>query len=148
MHGTYDEEQPRYVSYKDTKKVVHDLKEVYQSGTFEGAEAALLRFSDKWKSKYPAIAEMWIRNWENLITIFSYPEEIRRVIYTTNAIESLNSLIKGRIRKHRIFTSDESALKAVWMTVIPASKKWTMPVSNWKSALNYFYVRFAERLFR
>ena len=138
----------RYVSYKDTKKVVRDLKEVYQSGTLEGAEAALLRFGEKWNSKYPAISEMWMRNWENLITIYSYPAEIRRVIYTTNAIESLNSVIKGRIRKHRIFNSDESALKAVWMTVIPASKKWTMPVSNWKTALNYFYVKFAERLIR
>ena len=87
-----------------------------------------------------------MRNWENLITIYSYPEEIRRVIYTTNAIESLNSVIKGRIRKHRIFTSDESALKAVWMAVIPASKKWTMPVINWKTALNYFYVKFADRI--
>ena len=138
----------RYVSYKDTKKVVHDLKEIYQSGTLEGAEAALLRFGDKWNRKYPAISEKWMRNWENLIAIFSYPEEIRRVIYTTNAIESLNSVIKGRIRKHRIFNSDERALKAVWMTVIPASKKWTMPVSNWKAALNYFYVKFAERLIR
>ena len=136
------------MSSKNTKKVVHDLKEVYQSGTLEGAEAALLRFGEKWNSKYPAISEMWMRNWENLITIYSYPEEIRRVIYTTNAIESLNSVIKGRIRKHRIFNSDESALKAVWMAVIPASKKWTMPVSNWKTALNYFYVKFAERIIR
>ncbi|MBR1439157.1 MAG: transposase [Synergistaceae bacterium] len=70
------------------------------------------------------------------------------MIYTTNAIESLNSVINGRIRKHRVFNSDESALKAVWMAVIPASKKWTMPVSNWKTALNYFYVKFAERLIR
>lgn len=87
-----------YVSYKDTKKVVHDLKEVYQSGTLEGAEAALLRFGEKWNSKYPAISEMWMRNWENLITIYSYPLEIRRVIYTTNAIESLNSVIRDEYK--------------------------------------------------
>ena len=77
---------------------------------------------------------------------FSYPEEIRRVIYTTNAIESLNSVIKSRIRKHRIFNSDESALKAVWLTVVQASHKWTMPLQNWKKALNYFYVQYFERL--
>ena len=136
----------RYVSYKDSKSVVKDLKLIYNSASLEAAEAALLRFGEKWKSKYPAISELWLRNWENVITIFSYPEEIRRVIYTTNAIESLNSVIKSRIRKHRIFNSDESALKAVWLTIVQASHKWTMPLQNWKKALNYFYVQYFERL--
>ena len=136
----------KYVSCKDTKEVVQDLKEIYRAGTLEAAEAALLRFGEKWDSKYPAISELWTRNWENLTAIFSYPEAIRQVIYTTNAIESLNSVIKGRIKRHKIFSSDESALKAVWMTVIQASKKWTMPISNWKVALNYFFIKFAERM--
>ena len=136
----------KYVSCKDTKEVVQDLKEIYRASTLEAAEAALLRFGEKWDSKYPAISELWTRNWENLTAIFSYPEAIRQVIYTTNAIESLNSVIKGRIKRHKIFSSDESALKAVWMTVIQASKKWTMPISNWKVALNYFFIKFAERL--
>ena len=128
----------KYVSCKDAKEVVQDLKEIYRAGTLEAAEAALLRFGEKWDSKYPAISELWTRNWENLTAIFSYPEAIRQVIYTTNAIESLNSVIKGRIKRHKIFSSDESALKAVWMTVIQASKKWTMPISNWKVALYSF----------
>ena len=135
----------KYVSSKDRKAIVHDLKGIYLAGTLEGAEAALLRFGEKWNNKYPAISDLWLRKWENLITIFSYPEQIRRVIYTTNAIESLNSVIKSRIKKHRIFNGDESALKAVWMAVIQASRKWTMPIKDWKAALNYFYLRFAER---
>ena len=122
----------KYVSCKD-------------SGTLEGAEAALLRFEEQWKKKYPAVSELWIRHWENVIPIFSYPAEIRKVIYTTNAIESLNSAIKKRIKGHRIFSSDESAIKAVWLAVVQASKKWTMPLRDWKKALNYFYVKFMDR---
>lgn len=135
----------KYVSFKDSKAVARDLKEIYQAGTLEGAEAALLRFEEQWKKKYPAVSELWIRHWENVIPIFSYPAEIRKVIYTTNAIESLNSAIKKRIKGHRIFSSDESAIKAVWLAVVQASKKWTMPLRDWKKALNYFYVKFMDR---
>lgn len=135
----------KYVSCKDSKAVARDLKEIYQAGTLEGAEAALLRFEEQWKKKYPAVSELWIRHWENVIPIFSYPAEIRKVIYTTNAIESLNSAIKKRIKGHRIFSSDESAIKAVWLAVVQASKKWTMPLRDWKKALNYFYVKFMDR---
>ena len=135
----------KYVSWKDRKAVARDLKEIYRAGTLEGGEVALLKFSEKWSSKYPAIFDLWSRNWENLITIYSYPEQIRRVIYTTNAIESLNSVIKKRVKTHKIFNGDESALKVVWLAVAEASKKWAMPVSEWKKALNHFYVKFAER---
>ena len=135
----------KYVSWKDRKAVARDLKEIYRAGTLEGGEVALLKFSEKWSGKYPAIFDLWSRNWENLITIYSYPEEIRRVIYTTNAIESLNSVIKRRVKTHKIFCGDESALKVVWLAVAEASKKWTMPVSEWKKALNHFYVKFAQR---
>ena len=120
----------KYVSYKDSKAVVRDLKEIYQAGTLESAEAALLSFGEKWKQKYPAVFELWMRRWENVIQIFSYPQEIRKVIYTTNAIESLNSVVKKRIKGHRIFNSDESALKAIWLAVVHASKKWTMPLRD------------------
>ncbi len=135
----------KYVSYKDSKAVVRDLKEIYQAGTLESAEAALLSFGEKWKQKYPAVFELWMRRWENVIPIFSYPQEIRKVIYTTNAIESLNSVVKKRIKGHRIFNSDESALKAIWLAVVHASKKWTMPLRDWKTAMNYFYVKFMDR---
>lgn len=134
----------KYVSWKDRKTVARDLKEIYQAGTLEGAEAALIRFGEKWNDRYGAISELWLRNWENVITIFSYPSEIRRVIYTTNAIESLNGVIRSRIKTKRILGSDESALKMVWIAVANASKKWTMPISNWSKALNHFYTKYGE----
>ena len=135
----------RYVSWKDRKEVARDLKPVYQAGTMEGAQVALLKFAEKWNSKYAAIYELWERNWENVITIFTYPAEIRRVIYTTNAVESLNGVIRSRIKTKRILGSDESALKMVWIAVSQASKKWTMPISNWFTALNHFYVKYGDR---
>ena len=135
----------RYVGWKYRKELARDLKEIYHAGTLEGAEAALLRLGEKWNEKSPAIYSLWERNWENIITIFTYPAEIRRVIYTTNAIESLNSVIRSRIKTKRILGSDESALKMVWIAVVNASHKWTMPISNWSKALNHFYVKFMER---
>ena len=135
----------RYVGWKYRKELARDLKEIYHAGTLEGAEAALLRLGEKWNEKSPAIYSLWERNWENIITIFTYPAEIRRVIYTTNAIESLNSVIRSRIKTKRILGSDESALKMVWIAVVNASQKWTMPISNWSKALNHFYVKFMER---
>lgn len=135
----------KYVSWKDRKAVARDLKEVYQAGTLEGAEVALLKFGEKWNGKYPMIGEMWMRSWENVTTIYSYPAEIRRVIYTTNAIESLNGVIRSRIKTRRILGTDESALKVVWLAVMEASKKWTMPIAHWKRALNHFYVKYGDR---
>ena len=85
---------------------------------------------EKWNEKSPAIYALWERNWENIITIFTYPSEIRRVIYTTKVIESLNGVIRSRLNTRRILGSDESALKLVWIAVSKASKKWTMPISN------------------
>ena len=135
----------KYVSWKYRKELARDLKEIYHAGTLEGAEAALLRLGEKWNEKSPAIYALWERNWENIITIFTYPAEIRKVIYTTNAIESLNGVIRSRIKTKRILSSDESALKLVWIAVSNASKKWTMPISNWSKALSHFYVRYANR---
>ena len=136
----------RYVSWKDRKEVACDLKPIYQAGTFDGVQASLLKFAEKWNSKYAAIYELWERNWENVITIFSYPAEIRRVIYTTNAaVEALNGVIRSRIKTKRILGSDESALKIVWIAVSQASKKWTMPISNCFTAWNPFYVKYGNR---
>ena len=135
----------KYVGWKYRKELARDLKEIYHAGTLEGAEAALLRLGEKWNDKCPAIYALWERNWENIITIFTYPAEIRRVIYTTNAIESLNNVIRSRIKTKRILGSDESALKMVWIAVANASKKWTMPINDWSKALNYFYVKFGDR---
>ncbi len=135
----------KYVSWKYRKELARDLKEIYHAGTLEGAEAALLRLGEKRNEKSPAIYALWERNWENIITIFTYPSEIRRVIYTTNAIESLNGVVRSRLKAKRKLGRDEGALKLVWIAISNASKKWTMPINNWSKALSHFYVRYAER---
>ena len=121
----------KYISNKNRKEVVRDLKEIYHAETLERAEAALLRFGEKWNEKYPAIYALWERNWANIVTIFNYPAEIRKVKYPTNAIASLNGVIRSSIKTKRILWSDESALKIVWIAVAQASNKWTKPISNW-----------------
>lgn len=135
-----------YVAYKDRKAVAADLKRIYRAATLAEAERALEDFAERWDGKYPSISQMWLRHWENLITIFDYPEEIRRVIYTTNAIASLNSVIRKAIKNRRIFPSDRSALKVVFLAIEQAAKKWTMPVKDWKQALNRFAIQFEDRL--
>lgn len=136
----------RYVPYKDMKEVVADLKSIYRAVTLEQAETALLTFSEKWDKKYPAISRSWNNNWQNIITLFSYPEEIRKIIYTTNAIESLNSVIRKSIKNRKIFPSDQSALKVVYLAIQRASKKWTMSLHDWRSAMNRFSIEFDGRM--
>lgn len=132
----------RYVPAKDMKAVASDLKSIYNAPTREAAEQALDDFSEKWSSKYPNIEKSWRNKWPNLITIFDYPDEIRKVIYTTNAIESLNSVIRKAIKNRKIFPSDDSALKLIYLAVNRASQKWTMPIRNWKPALNRFTIEY------
>src|SRR5512135_3424345 len=136
----------RYVSYKDRRAVVTDLKGIYRATTVAEAERALEALADRWDGKYPALSQLWLRHWEHLIPIFDSPEEIRRVIYTTNAIESLNSVIRKAINNRRIFPSDRSALKVVYLAIEQAAKKWTMPVKDWNRALNRFAILFEGRL--
>lgn len=132
----------RYVPAKDMKAVARDLKSIYNAPTREAAEQTLDDFSEKWSSKYPNIEKSWRNKWPNLITIFDYPDEIRKVIYTTNAIESLNSVIRKAIKNRKIFPSDDSALKLIYLAVNRASQKWTMPIRNWKPALNRFTIEY------
>lgn len=106
----------------------------------------LEQFADRWDVKYPKISCSWRSNWEKLNTLFNYPEGIRRAIYTTNAIESLNSVIRKTIKKRKLFPTDASAKKVIYLVIMDASKKWTMPIRNWKSALNRFMVDFEDRL--
>lgn len=135
----------RYVPAKDMKAVAKDLKSIYNCGTVKEAEKALDDFADKWSSKYANIEKSWRRNWDNIITIFSYPREIRKIIYTTNAIESLNSVIRKAIRNRKIFPNDQSALKVIYLAIKNASKKWTMPLRNWKPAMNRFAIEYGDR---
>lgn len=136
----------KFVPWKDYKPVTADLKQIYQSVTEEEALKALDAFSERWDGKYPQISKSWRSHWQNLNTLFDYPEDIRKAIYTTNAIESLNSVIRKAIKKRKLFPSDDSARKVVYLAILDASKKWTMPIRNWKAALNRFMIEFEDRL--
>ncbi|NRB25751.1 transposase, partial [Shewanella sp.] len=109
------------------------------------ASMELDRFAEKWDGKYPQISKSWRSNWENLITIFDYPQDIRMVIYTTNAIESLNSVIRKSVKTRKVFPNDDAALKVIFLAIESASKKWTMPIRDWKPALNRFMIEFEEQ---
>lgn len=136
----------KYVPWKDYKAIAADLKQIYQSVTEEEALLALEQFAERWDTKYPQISRSWRAHWENLSTLFNYPAEIRKAIYTTNAIESLNSVIRKVIKKRKLFPTDDSARKVVYLAILDASKKWTMPIRNWKTALNRFMIDFEDRL--
>lgn len=135
----------KFVSYKDRKSVAADLKRVYQSVTAEEAGAELKKFAEKWDSRYPSIVKSWRRHWENIIPFFSYPSDIRKVIYTTNAIESLNSVIRKAIKSRRIFPNDTSAFKVIFLAIRKASERWTMPIRYWKPAMNRFMIEYEDR---
>lgn len=136
----------RYVPHKDMKEVASDLKTIYRAISSEQAETALLAFGEKWDDKYPAISRSWHKNWPNLITLFDFPDEIRKIIYTTNAIESLNSVIRKSINNRKIFPNDRSALKVIYLATLKASEKWTMSLRDWRSAMNRFAIEFEGRL--
>lgn len=136
----------KFVSYKDYKAVTTDLKTIYQSSTEEQGKLALQQFGERWNDQYPQISRSWLNHWENLNTFFGYPPDIRKAIYTTNAIESLNSVVRAAVNKRKVFTSEDSAKKVIFLAVEQASRKWTMPIQNWKSALNRFVILFEDRL--
>jgi transposase-like protein len=136
----------RYVSSEDSKAVVTDLKKIYYAATLIEAEQALEDFSQVWQEKYPTICKMWRAKWTDIITLFDFPEPIRKVISTTNAIESVNSVIRKFTRNRKIYPNEESALKITYMAIREASKKWTMPIRKWKAALNHFAILFEDRL--
>lgn len=136
----------RYVSTQDSQAVARDLKKIYQAATVIEAEQALASFAQAWDAKYPTIAKMWRAKWTDIITLFDYPPAIRKAIYTTNAIESVNSVIRKFTRNRKIYPSEESALKNVYMAIREASTKWTMPIRHWKQALNHFAIQFEDRM--
>ena len=120
----------RFVSWKDYKGVTRDLKAIYQAPTEEAGLQALKTFAAAWDNRYPQISRSWESNWANLATFFAYPADIRKVIYTTNAIESLNSVIRHAIKKRKVFPTDDSVKKVVWLAIQAASQKWTMPLRD------------------
>ncbi len=120
----------RFVPWKDYKFVTRDLKTIYQAATEAEALAALYAFAATWDEKYPQIAKSWRDNWPNLIATYDYSPDIRKVTYTTNAIESLNSVLRKATRKRKFFPSERSSIKAAYLAIREASKKWTMPIRN------------------
>ena len=136
----------RFVPWKDKKAVVADLKTIYTATNAEVAKENLNAFRTKWDEKYPTIADSWERNWEGLVPFLSYPDYIRKAIYTTNAIESLNRSLRKISKNRGSFPNDESALKLLYLALRNISKKWTMPIRLWKQALNQFVILFPGRL--
>lgn len=136
----------RFVSWKDYKAVTADLKRIYQADTEDIALVERDAFSEKWDDKYPQISKSWISNWENLNTFFRYPKDIRKAIYTTNSIESLNSVIRKAIKNRKVFPSDDSAKKVIYLAIKAASKKWSKPIHSWRAAMNRFIIEFEDRL--
>jgi putative transposase len=136
----------RYVPWKSRKIVAADLKAIYGAKTQEEAELALTSFAEKWDESYPSISKSWLTHWENIIPFFGYPAEIRRAIYTTNAIESVNMSLRKVIKNKRVFPSDDAALKQLYLAMKNISKKWTMPIHNWGDAMNRFIIMFEDRL--
>lgn len=134
----------KYVSWKERKRVVADLKKIYAANTLDEAELALVEFSEKWDEKFPTISQMWHRHWARIIPFFAYPKDIRKAIYTTNAIESLNMTLRKFIKNKRSFPSDDAAFKMLYLAFERLSKKWTMPIKDWKAAMGRFAIEFPE----
>ena len=136
----------KYVPWKDRKAVARDLKTVYGAATIKEAEHALDKFSDTWDAKYPAISPSWRSDWERLTVFFDYSPEIRKAIYTTNAIESLNYSLRKILKNRGAFPNDDAIFKILYLAISRVAKKWTMPIRNWKAALNQFVILFGDRV--
>ena len=136
----------KYVPHKEKKKVAADLRQIYSATTIDEAYLALESFAETWDSKYPTISRSWLANWENLTPFFDYPPEIRKVIYTTNAIESLNYSLRKVTKTSGSFPNNDSVFKLLYLALRNISKKWTMPIRHWKKALNHFVIMFEERI--
>jgi transposase-like protein len=134
----------RFISYKDLKKVCADLKAIYSANTEAAARNALEDFGKKWDEKYPMIFKSWDHRWDDLSEFFKYPSGIRKAIYTTNAVESLNYQLR-KVTKNRLsFPTDDAIFKILYLAIRNASEKWTMPIRNWGQAINQFAIEFGK----
>lgn len=136
----------QFVPWKDRKQVAADLRKIYTAPNEDKAKEALDNFKDTYQNRYPSIHQIWERNWQNIIPIFHYPPDIRKAIYTTNIIESLNYSLKRKVKLRGSFPTEDSLLKVLFLAIDSASQKWTMPIRNWKQALNWFAQLFGDRL--
>jgi putative transposase len=136
----------RYVSWKDKKELSRDLKAVYGASTLEEANSAMHRFEQKWAGKHAHVLKSWRTNWERLMTYFRYPVEIRKLMYTTNLIESVNSKFRKVTDGRRLFPSDESVLKALFMATLEIERKWKRPIRDWSLIYSQLVILFENRL--
>jgi len=135
----------KYVPFKDRKQVCADLKNIYGAVNLDDAEYAKEAFREKWDSKYPAIMKSWDENWSELTTAFEYPKEIRKIIYTTNAVEGFHRMMRKFTKNRTIFPTDDSIRKAVYLSVCQITKKWTMPVYDWGMIYSQIMIYFEDR---
>ena len=136
----------RYVIYKDRKELCTELKKIYGASCEREGMQELEKFAEKWDRKYPSISKSWKENWENLNEFFNYPEYIRKVIYTTNAIESLNSSLRKVTQKRAAFPNDDAIYKVLYLAITNVSRKWSRPIVEWGLALNQFAIHFGDRV--
>ncbi len=135
-----------YVSFKDRKGVASDLKAIYRAASAEEAEQHLAAFAEKWDARYPSISKSWRVNWARVIPMLGFPDDIRRAVYTTNAIESLNMSLRKVIKTRASFPNDDAALKLLYLALRNIAKKWTMPIPHWSQAMQAFSIIFAGRV--
>lgn len=135
----------KYVPHKNKKAVSADLKKVYDATTVDQAAVLLDEFSQKWDEQYPTISKQWRMHWENIIPFFEFPKDIRKAIYTTNAIESINRSLRKVLKTRGALPNDEAVFKLLYLALGNISKRWTMPIHNWADALNQFAIYFERR---
>jgi putative transposase len=136
----------RFVGYKDRKELVRDLRPVYTASSREEASAALTRFEEKWNRRYPMIGESWRANWERVVPFLDFPPDVRRIVYTTNAIESVNSTLRKLVYYRGHFPTDEAVVKLLYLALRNLEKRWDRSVWNWTQALGQFAIFFPGRL--
>lgn len=138
----------KYIPHKHIKEFMVDLKEVYGAPTEAKGERSLLSLDEKWGKKYALSVKPWISHWDNLKTFFKFPEEARKLMYTTNAVESLHRQFRKVTKNRSVFPTDESLLKILYLASENVRKKWTMPVRGWKEAISYFGIAYEDRLLK
>ena len=136
----------RFVNYKERRAVAAALKPIYTAIDRDAAKAALDAFDDVWGKKYPMMTRSWTDAWERVVPFLEFPDTLRRVLYTTNAIESFNARVRKLINGKGHFPNDDAAVKMIYLAVVAAEKKWTMPPQNWGQAVNQLSIHFEGRL--
>lgn len=136
----------KFVSYKHRKEMAGDLKAIYRAATEDEAAIALEALAEKWDGRYPTVSKSWRTHWAKIIPMFAFPDDIRKVIYTTNAVESVNMTLRKASRNHRIFPNDEAVIKVMYLAGQLISRKWTMPLRDWGAAMNQFSILFEGRV--